>query len=132
MHQGQNVPAPFTFNTKMDAQTWLKMLRTDMTRGTWKPAADAPPLTFGEYAGRWLEQRDLKPRTRKHYRVLLDRFLLTCGASVSTQHPAGATSSLPLTSSCSQIRLMDLVRRRNSCAGCALNVLTLAPSLRKP
>jgi hypothetical protein len=33
-------------------------------------------LTFGVYAEAWLRDRDLKPRTRQHYRRLLDRQLL--------------------------------------------------------
>jgi len=32
-------------------------------------------LTFGQYADAWLRDRDLKPRTRQHYRSLLDRQL---------------------------------------------------------
>lgn len=31
---------------------------------------------FGPYAESWLEHREIKPRTRAHYRRLLDRFLL--------------------------------------------------------
>ncbi len=33
-------------------------------------------VTFELYAEAWLRDRDLKPRTRQHYRSLLDRQLL--------------------------------------------------------
>lgn len=32
--------------------------------------------TFGTYAQRWLQHRDLKPRTRTHYGILLDNQIL--------------------------------------------------------
>ena len=40
------------------------------------PGADTPKLTFATYAEQWLAQRELKDRTRDHYRKLLDRHLL--------------------------------------------------------
>lgn len=69
--------APHTFATKGDAETWLATVRADLARGTWaKPKAKASPLSFTTYAERWLAERDLKPRTRDHYRVILDKFLI--------------------------------------------------------
>jgi len=38
--------------------------------------AHAPKLTLETYADRWLQQRDLKPRTYEHYRALLDEHIL--------------------------------------------------------
>jgi integrase len=71
--------APDTFRTKLDADAWLKAVRSDMHRGRWHAPATSP--TFGAYAARWLEERDLKPRTVAHYRTVLERFLLpTFGA----------------------------------------------------
>ena len=73
--------APITFDTKGDAETWLAMRRTEIARGVWMPPHSANrPLTFGEYADKWLADRDLKPRTRAHYRSLLDaRIIPTFG-----------------------------------------------------
>lgn len=75
--------APRTFTTKDHADAWLAAQRTDISRGVWKPPqahdeaeADDVPLTFGEYARAWLDGRDLKPRTREHYRRLLESRLL--------------------------------------------------------
>jgi len=64
-------PAPDTFDTKLDAVAWLD-------GGVWledESPARPDPL-FGPYADAWLEQRDLKPRTRDHYRKLLDGWVL--------------------------------------------------------
>lgn len=70
--------APLTFDTKLDAQTWLSTVRADLARGLWRPPelAEDRPITFGEYAAAWLADRDLKPRTREHYQTLLDRQIL--------------------------------------------------------
>lgn len=68
------INAPTTFEAKIDADAWLAGIRVDITRGRWAPRRARH--TFGEYAETWLLQRDLKPRTAQHYRVILDRFLL--------------------------------------------------------
>jgi integrase len=69
--------APITFDTKGDAATWLATARTDIVRGHWAPPQKrADTTTFGDYAAGWLAERELKPRTRVHYRALLDRQLL--------------------------------------------------------
>jgi integrase len=68
--------APVTFETKGDADTWLATVRADMVRGLWRPADNARGMTFEDYANAWLADRSLKPRTRAHYRSLLDRLLI--------------------------------------------------------
>lgn len=71
--------APVTFSTKLDAEAWLTDERRLISSGAWDPPAGrktAQSLTFGAYAERWLSNRDLKPRTRSHYRSLLDRHIL--------------------------------------------------------
>jgi integrase len=69
--------APITFDTKGDAETWLSTIRTDLARGLWKaPELTANrPVTFGEYAERWVEQRELKPRTVEHYKALIEHHI---------------------------------------------------------
>src|SRR5665213_1084620 len=62
---GKMRKAPVTYDTRLDAGTWLTTIRADIIRGTWAPpAAESDAYTFGAYAESWLEQRDLKPRTR--------------------------------------------------------------------
>ena len=70
--------APSTFDTRDDAEAWLVDVRRAISRGEWSPdpaTKRARPLTFEDYASRWLERRTLKPRTRSHYRNLIDQHL---------------------------------------------------------
>jgi integrase len=69
--------APSTFDTREDAEAWLTDVRRQISRGEWsaKPRRDRA-LTLERYADMWLEGRTLKPRTRAHYRALLDRQIL--------------------------------------------------------
>jgi len=72
--------APSTFETIIDAEGWLTDERRLITAGTWTPpdrraAQQREQVTLGTYAEVWLAQRTLKPRTRAHYRSLLDRQL---------------------------------------------------------
>jgi integrase len=86
--------ASTTFDDKETAQLWLKAERrlVEETPETWRPpkervksaqaAAKRRGLTFGEYAETWLATRKnkkgqpLSPRTREHYRKLLDEHIL--------------------------------------------------------
>lgn len=62
--------APHTFRTKRDAERWLVATEAEMMRGDWlDPEAGSIPL--GEYADRWVRERDLKTRTREEYARLL-------------------------------------------------------------
>lgn len=71
---GATVSAPMTFDGKGDAQAWLSTVRADLVRGAWLPPDDG--TTFGTYSATWLRHRTLKPRTREHYRKLLDQHIL--------------------------------------------------------
>jgi len=70
--------APSTFDAKVDAEGWLTAERRMIAADTWiaparrQAAASATPSTLAEYAEAWLAVRDLRPRTRRHYRSLLD------------------------------------------------------------
>jgi integrase len=57
------------------------MRRSEIARGAWLPPDRRGHVaTFGDYAGSWLVDRTLKPRTKAHYRSLLEsRILLTFG-----------------------------------------------------
>ncbi len=75
--------APQTFEAKEDAEGWLYAQRAAVTGEDWTPPAAKKPkaITVAEYADAWLADRDLKPRTRHHYRYLLDDHVLpTLGA----------------------------------------------------
>jgi integrase len=70
-----------TFQTKGDAERWLGSEQAVVASGAWtspaaRVAAKSRVQTFGQYAERWMARRDLKPRTRDHYRSLLERSIL--------------------------------------------------------
>ena len=75
---GKRHNGPTTFQTKQDARAWLAMQHADIVRKQWSPPETVPAVvvTFGAYAQRWLQHRDLKPRTRAHYGSLLDNLIL--------------------------------------------------------
>lgn len=77
-----------TFDTIGDAEGWLATVRADIVRDSWSPSGTSAPrtMTFGAYAERWLTARTLKPRTRAHYRSLLDRQLLPTFKTVPLRH----------------------------------------------
>lgn len=73
--------APKTFDAKQDAEVWLGKEHGLIASEKWtaparRAARVANPATFRDYAEAWLTDRDLKPRTRGHYRQLLDRQIL--------------------------------------------------------
>jgi integrase len=72
---GTRRSAPTTFTTKTDAKAWLAAQTTAAHTGTWR-APEAGATTLRRYASDWLAARKLKPRTREHYRDLLDRYVL--------------------------------------------------------
>ncbi|MCB2175598.1 MAG: site-specific integrase [Actinomycetales bacterium] len=75
--------APHTFEAKGDAEAWLAEERRACESPQWVAPKDRAalaearrPVTVGEYAESWIVRRDLRPRTRAHYRSMLDRFIL--------------------------------------------------------
>ena len=70
--------APFTFDTKKDAEGWLAKVRASILNETWMPAgaAGSKLLTFGAWSEEWLRNRTLAERTRADYRALLDGHIL--------------------------------------------------------
>lgn len=70
--------APKTFSAKIDAEGWLASERRLVEFGTWTPPAQreaqrvAAVLTVAAYAATWIEQRQLRPRTRMGYESILE------------------------------------------------------------
>jgi integrase len=72
--------APSTFETKLDAEAWLTDERRIIAAGNWispteRQQGHGKSITLKEYAGPWLADRTLKPRTREHYQALLDHHI---------------------------------------------------------
>ena len=76
---GRRYTAATTFTSKAEARAWLALRQADIIRKAWEPpeATTRPGrLTFAAYAEQWLAHRQLKARTREHYRWLLDEHLI--------------------------------------------------------
>ena len=84
---GRLYRAPVTFDAKDDAVAWLSARRAEIQMEVWAPEVaargarkrDVP--TFRAYSDLWLETRktkgrELRPTTRRQYRMLLDKFIL--------------------------------------------------------
>lgn len=76
---GHRYKADRTFLTEKDARGWLSLRQSEIIAQSWLPpkALEAQTkLTLETYADTWLDQRDLKDRTREHYTKLLDEHIL--------------------------------------------------------
>ena len=78
--------APVTFETSEDAEGWLTDRRREIKNEDWTPPRSKRAVTFGDHAARWLTNRKLKPRTRYHYRKLLDAKILPTFKNVALKH----------------------------------------------
>lgn len=76
---GRRYKADKTFLTEKDARGWLSLRQAEIIAKSWQPPeahAAQTHLTLTAYANTWLDHRDLKSRTREHYRKLLDEHIL--------------------------------------------------------
>jgi hypothetical protein len=73
--------APVTFSTRGLAEKWLHDELRLIEEGRWSPPRNRAAReafraqTFGHYAQRWIEERDLKESSRVEYRRLLKSFI---------------------------------------------------------
>lgn len=75
--------APHTFDTRLTAEAFVVKTRRKIDRDQWDATDDSPRehITFGAYAQRWLDNRQvagrpIKARTREHYQAIIDDHLL--------------------------------------------------------
>lgn len=82
--------APRTYSAESDAEGWLANQRRKIELGTWGAVERSDGVTLRAYADRWIEQRQLRPRTRLHYESMINRLILpTLGdAKLVTLTPA--------------------------------------------
>jgi integrase len=76
---GRRYSAATTFTSKHEARAWLALRQADIIRKAWQPPETTTRpgrLTFAVYAEQWMTHRQLKARTREHYRWLLDEHLI--------------------------------------------------------
>jgi integrase len=68
--------APRTDAAQVDAEGWLAAERRKIDLGTWGAVERSDAVTLRAYAAQWLEQRQLRPRTRQLYDSMLERLIL--------------------------------------------------------
>jgi integrase len=65
-----------TYAKEHDAEGWLAAERRKVDLGTWGAVERSDGITLRTYATQWVEQRQLRPRTRQHYESMLERLIL--------------------------------------------------------
>jgi integrase len=84
--------APKTFTAKMDAEHWLSDERRMIERGDWTSPRKrvenvvAQHITLAEYGQTWINQRNVKPRTRIGYQALFDNHITPVLGKVALVH----------------------------------------------
>lgn len=68
--------APKTYAMDTDAERWLADERRKIDLGTWGAVERSDGVTLRAYTDRWIEQRQLRPRTKQHYESMLARLIL--------------------------------------------------------
>ena len=82
--------APHTFDNTDAATVWLTRERALVAGDEWTPpkirASKHRADSFSVYANAWLEHRPLKPRTKAHYRRILDTAIIPTFGPISIKH----------------------------------------------
>lgn len=68
--------APRTYANEHDAEGWLAAERRKIDLDTWGAVERSDGVTLRDYSKRWLDQRNLRPRTKQLYDSMLDRLIL--------------------------------------------------------
>lgn len=85
---GQRHNGPRSYDTKGDAAGWLAQVQTDIARDEWhRPEPERQDMpTLDAYAALWLTERDLRPRSRDHYRRLVSGYLSPAFGGMRLDH----------------------------------------------
>jgi integrase len=65
-----------TFTSDIAAEGWLAGERRKIDLGTWGAVERSEGITLAAYTGRWMQHRQLRPRTRALYESMLERLIL--------------------------------------------------------
>ena len=122
IHELVRHTAPMTYTAKPRAEGWLaderKLIELDQWTSPAKRAAarTARTVTLADYAAKWVDERNLKPRTRDEYRAKLrlhvddsigrheidavtTALVRSWYSALGTEHPQTPTSMLYCTAS---------------------------------
>jgi integrase len=82
--------APHPFASDVAAESWLAVEARKIDVGTWGAVERSGAMTLRAYADKWIEHRQLRPRTKALYESMLERLILpTLGdAPIVTLTPA--------------------------------------------
>lgn len=83
-HLGRRITADTTFTTKAKARVFLSSVEADLARGTYRDP-QAGNMRFDEYAAWWLDQRNLRERTRETYDSQMKHILPTFASALLGQ-----------------------------------------------
>jgi integrase len=121
-----------TYASEHDAEGWLAAERRKIDLGTWGAVERSDGVTLRGYAERWIEQRNLRPRTRALYESMLDRLILpelgdakivtltpakvrSWHAELGTEHPTRNAHSYALLHAICATAVQDEVLDANPC-----------------
>jgi integrase len=124
--------APRTYAAQIDAEGWLAAERRKIDLGTWGAVERSDAITLRAYAAQWLEQRQLRPRTRALYDSMLSRLILpelgdakivtltpaqvrTWHTALGTEHPTGNAHAYALLHAICATAVQDEVLDANPC-----------------
>lgn len=124
--------APRTYAVESDAEGWLAIERRKIDLGTWGAVERSDGVTLRAYAVRWIDQRQLRPRTRQHYESMLERLILPqlgdtkivgltpakvrhWHAELGSQHPTRNAHAYALLHAICQTAVQDEVLDANPC-----------------
>ncbi|OBH01244.1 integrase [Mycobacterium sp. E2699] len=68
--------APHTFASDVAAEAWLSKVRDAIDREVWGATERSDGVILRDYARRWMDHRQLRPRTKALYESLLERLIL--------------------------------------------------------
>lgn len=71
---GQMRSAPHPFGTERDADQWLTVVESELLRGEWIDPW-LSEIKLGDFGGRWIRERTLKPRTRDDYEGIFRNYI---------------------------------------------------------
>ncbi len=87
--------APETYSVRSRAEGWLHQERKLIENSDWTPPASRigklakSGVTLADYGQRWIDEKNIKERTRMHYNYLFDKHIKPQLGHVALRTPNG-------------------------------------------